>query len=677
MGIDDFATREEAFEDAENEPTNAQLERALGAVIAARYSRRAVLGGLLAVPVVEAIVAGAPVAAQDTAAPAAAHRAATHTRPTADFKEVAAGVDATHHVAEGYEVQVVMRWGDPLAPDLAPFDPRRLTGDDQRRRFGYNNDYLAFFPLQADAKRGLLCSNHEYTSAEMMFPGLGARRRGDFAGMDRAKVDVEIAAHGCGVVEIAFGPGGWAPVLDSRFNRRITADTPMSADGPAAGHARLKTKADPTGQNILGTFNNCAGGITPWGTYLTAEENFNGYFMTDVRSADNKRVTRGLGGADQTRWERYAIPSNWYTWGSFHDRFHVDKEPNEANRHGWIVEINPRDPTSTPVKHTALGRFRHEGAETFVNTDGRLVVYSGDDAVFEYVYRYVSTGKVDPANPAANRTLLSDGVLSVARFDADGTGVWLPLIHGQGPLTTANGFADQAEVLIYARMAADALKATPMDRPEDVQVNPKTGKVMVMLTNNPRRTRAETNGVNPRADNRFGHIVEIEPPQHDHGAPTFKWDILVRCGDPAVAAVGALWHPATTTDGWFASPDNVAFDAEGRMWISTDQGHAATRAGRAEGLYQVEGEGSGRGTSRLFFRAPMGAEVCGPCFTPDGETLFLAIQHPGVDGAREWQPFGRDPHFDDPPTRWPDFKSDMPPRPSVIAIRRTGGGRIG
>ncbi len=351
------------------------------------------------------------------------------------------------------------------------------------------------------------------------------------------------------------------------------------------------------------------------------------------------------------------------------------RKPNEPNRFGWIVEIDPLDPKSVPVKHTALGRFRHEGAECIINKDGRAVVYCGDDGRFEYVYRFISAGRFEPADRAANMHLLSDGTLSVAKFHADGRLEWMPLVFGQGPLTPENGFASQADVLIDARLAADQLGATRMDRPEDVQPNPVTGRVYAMLTNNAEREPGEEDAANPRAENAFGHIIEMIPPDGDHAADSFAWDILVRCGEPAVAAVGAVWNPSTSADGWFACPDNAAVDRDGRLWISTDQGDPwPTR--RADGLYALETNGALRRTPKLFFRAPVGAEVCGPCFTPDGETLFVAVQHPGTDGTDRYKGFERASTFEDPATRWPDFDPAMPPRPSVLVITKKGGGKI-
>jgi secreted PhoX family phosphatase len=593
------------------------------------------------------------------------------------FRELQAGADETHHVAEGYEADVLLRWGDPLFEGLGAFDPRNLTAAEQARRFGYNNDYIAFFPLNRDGTRGLLCVNHEYANPEVMFAGLGGRPdRNDFARITRAHVDIEMAAHGVSVVEIALTEGKWRPRAGSPLNRRITASTEMSVDGPAAGHERLRTRADATGRRILGTLNNCAGGQTPWGTYLTAEENFHGYFWTDRRAENGRRLTKGLGGAQQKSYERYGVPGNWYSWGQHHDRFNVDKEPNEPNRFGWIVEIDPSDPSSVPVKHTALGRFRHEGSEMIVDKDGRVVVYSGDDAQFDYVYRFVSRDRLREGDKAHNMRLLSQGTLSVARFDDDGTVAWLPLVFGQGPLTPSNGFNSQADVLIDARLAADLLGATPMDRPEDVQPGSRPGHVVVILTNNARRRPEKTNKANPRPENTFGHIIEMTAPGGDHAAPSFRWNLLVKCGDPRITEVGALWHPDISENGWFASPDNAALDAQGRLWIATDQGAGWPKTQHADGLYAFEAEGESRGLSRLFFRAPVGAEVCGPCFTADGETLFLAVQHPGTDGVKDWKPFARESTFEDPATRWPDFAQDMPPRPAVLAIRRKGGGRI-
>jgi len=367
------------------------------------------------------------------------------------------------------------------------------------------------------------------------------------------------------------------------------------------------------------------------------------------------------------------VPGNWYAWGKWHDRFDLAKEPNEPNRFGWVVEIDPRDPHSVPKKRTALGRFKHEGAAGALALDGRWVVYSGDDERFDYVYRFVTRDPVNRGGPAANRDVLDHGTLFVARYDADGTGVWLPLVFGEGPLTPENGFHSQADVLIETRRAADLLGPTKMDRPEDVEANPRTGKVYVILTHNSRRKADQVDAANPRPENRFGHIIEMEPAGGDHGADRFAWNILLKCGDPAVAEVGASFNPNTTRDGWFGMPDNIAVDADGRLWIATD-GNAPSKTGRADGVWALETEGEARGTAKLFFRCPNGAELCGPEMTPDLETFFMAVQHPGE--ADDDDPKAPPATFAAPSTRWPDFEEGMPPRPAIVAVTRRGGGRI-
>ena len=644
-------TSAQACEESEDVGRNPTDNPTIGDVIAARFARRDILKGALGVAAIAAAVSPLALAAAGaaTAEPASRFR----------FDEIEAGVDDNHHVAPGYDADILIRWGDPLLPGAPAFDVAAQTAAAQRRQFGYNNDYLAYFPMpgaQDPSAHGLLVVNHEFTNGELMFPGVASPnpKQIRFSGMTRELVDIEIAAHGGSVVEVKRENGKWQVVARSKYARRIDATTPMDIAGPAAGHARMRTSADPAGRRVLGMFNNCAGGVTPWGTWLTSEENINFYF--------NGRLPDGHG--ETVNHRRYGLPTPFYAWGKFHDRFDVGKESNEPNRFGWIVEIDPFDPASIPKKRTALGRAKHEGTAGIVSKDGRYVIYMGDDQRYEYVYRFVTSARVDRANPRANRDILDDGVASVARYNADGTLDWLPLVHGQGPLTAANGFLSQADVLIEKRRAADLLKATRMDRPEDVEANPVTQNVYVMLTLNERRKPEETDAANPRPDNRFGHIIEMSPPDGDHAAAQFKWEVLLKCGDPAIADVGATFSTATTRNGWFGMPDNLAFDSQGRMWIATD-GNSRARTGRTDGLWGVETEGPMRGTSRHFYRVPVGAEMCGPFFTPDDETLFVAVQHPGQGSAIE-----------KPSTRWPDFKPDIPPRPSVVAITRRGGGEI-
>ncbi|SIT54550.1 conserved hypothetical protein [Mesorhizobium prunaredense] len=658
----DTRFRTSLLEENDGPATNLTDNRTMGEIIAARFSRRGFLKGSLAVSAIAATVSPLALITADNA------RAGGGSAFT--FDELEAGIDDKHHVAPGYDADVLLRWGDPLFADSPEFDPTKQSAEAQAKLFGYNNDYVGYIPIDGSAEHGLLVVNHEYTNPHLMFPGIvkvvekDGKKELEVAPLSKDQVDVEMAAHGGTVVEIRKEAGKWQVVRDGKLNRRITANTEMALSGPVAGHDRVKTSADPTGTKVFGTINNCAGGVTPWGTYVMAEENIHGYFSGELQE----------GHKEAANYKRLGIPEGSYEWAAHYDRFDIGKEPNEPNRFGWVVEVDVNDPTSVPRKRTAMGRFKHEGAESIVAEDGRVVFYLGDDERFDYVYKFVTAGKFNAEDRAANMDLLDDGTLYVAKFAEDGTLEWLPLVHGQGPLTAENGFASQADVLIGTRLAADLLGATKMDRPEDIQPNPTTGKVYVMLTNNSKRKTEQVDAANPRAENAFGHIVEIVEDGGDFTATKGKWEIMLKCGDPSVAEVGATFSTATTANGWFGMPDNCAIDAAGRLWVSTDgQGPKAT--GRTDGLWAVDTEGDARATSKLFFRVPIGAELCGPLFTPDDQTAFVAVQHP-ADGGEDWEAFGRPSYYEDLSTRWPDFKPDMPVRPSVVAITKQGGGKI-
>jgi hypothetical protein len=461
------------------------------------------------------------------------------------------------------------------------------------------------------------------------------------------------------VVELVRDSDGtWSPNLGSSYNRRITAKTPITISGPAAGHEWLQTDEDPSGSEILGTLNNCAGGKTPWGTIVTAEENFHQYFanLIDLDDDDPRKEVH----------ERYGIPeeASERRWEDFYDRFDVSKEPNEPFRFGWAVEIDPYDPESTPVKRSSIGRFRHEAQTFAIAPSGQVAVYSGDDARFEYIYKFVTEGTYNADDREANIGLLDTGTLYVAKFNEDGTGEWMPLIYGEGPLTEDNGFTSQGDVLVKTRLAGDALGATKMDRPEDIEPNPVNQKVYIALTNNTQRgteDKAGTDAMNPREENAYGHVIELTEDGDDHAATSFTWDIFMLCGDPEDPSTYFTGFPKEQVSP-IANPDNVAFDNAGNLWISTD-GQPRTLESN-DGLFAVPVSGPERGFVRQFFSSVAGAEVCGPEFNPDNSALFLAIQHPGEGGT-----------FEEPVSTWPD--GDVPPKPSVIVVQREDGGPVG
>ena len=575
-------------------------------------------------------------------------------KPTTRFAEVAPGIDDQLHVPEGYEAHVLLRWGASLEDGSDyPGDLAHITADEQRQRFGTNCDFTVFVPLPAveGEQRGLLCVNHELTIARVMFPNMPPGRRDSMPLLTREQCQTELAAHGHSVVEIRLRNGNWH-VVPGKYTRRFDADrTLFKMSGPAAGHKRLKTSADPTGRSVVGTFANCSGGLTPWGTVLIAEENVDNYFGgkpgDGVEAANIARL--GIRGKPDFGF--------WRFW----DRFDVSKEPREPNRFGWMVEYDPLNPAQQPVKRTALGRFSHEGAACTVAEDGRAVIYMADDSSMEYLYRFISD---EPADRGGD--LLDRGVLSVARFAETGTMDWVDLVYGQGPLTPDNGFMDQGDVLIETRRAAELLGATPMDRPEGIAVDPATGKVYVALTYNRKRKPEEIDAVHPRAGDAYGQILELSPPNPKaHQAATMAWEALIRCGDPD-RHEGTMYGSGLSERGWVTCPDNLRFDPNGRLWVCTDGMEWVGQT--CDGIFLCPVGGEERGVPRRFLRVPTGAECTGPSFTPDGRTLFVSIQHPGA-------------HYDatlsNPRSTWPHGQKGRPPQPSVVAIRATDGGVIG
>ncbi|SEH55429.1 hypothetical protein SAMN04489835_1349 [Mycolicibacterium rutilum] len=589
--------------------------------------------------------------------------------PGMNFASVAPNSDDAVVIPDGYQQSVVISWGDPILDGAPRFDVNNQSGAAQRGQFGFNNDFAGLLPIPGQHNRFLLVTNFEYVDPIFMFPGY------DKDAPTREQFEVEIAAVGMGVVEVERTPQGLKPVL-GRYNRRITADTPMTLSGPAAGTDFVKTAADPTGRTIAGTFANCAGGVTPWGTVLSGEENFQDYFGAAEGAPAPNPVA-----AD--RLDRYGISAEptALRWETFDPRFDLTQTPNEPNRFGYVVELNPWEPNSTPVKHSAMGRLKHEGANIHVTDDGTVVAYTGDDERFDYMYKFVSSKKMRPGADAAamahNMTLLDEGTLYVAKLTSDipageidgsgrlpstgsfaGTGTWLPLLRS-GPGGQAESLVDgisAQEVAVYTRMAADKAGATKMDRPEDVEANPRTGKVYVALTNNDERGaagEAAPDAANPRNDNKSGQILEITD---DHAGTAFGWELLLVCGDPAAADTYFAGFDKTKVSP-ISCPDNLAFDSHGNLWISTD-GNALESN---DGLFAVALEGPNRGETKQFLTVPLGAETCGPVVTDD--LVTVCVQHPGEHD---------DNSIDNPLSRWPEGGNGTA-RPSVVAVWKSTG----
>ena len=572
------------------------------------------------------------------------------------FKSVPLSTADVVTVPEGYSVQIIAPWGDPVGlsgENHAFKDDASNSAAHQETQFGMHHDGIHYF-AQEGSKSGLLAMNHEYTDEGLLFTDGMATWTAD-------KVRKAQAAHGVSIFEVQDKGGKWEVVKPSPWARRITANTRTQLSGPAAGHALMQTAADPKGMTVLGTLNNCASGITPWGTYLTSEENFINYFSGgDTLTAHEKRWGLKKGGGGGYRWHEHDA------------RFDATKNPNEPNRFGWIVEIDPYNPSSTPIKRTAMGRGAHEGATTGVTPDGRAVVYMGEDSRFEYIYKFVSRDKIKTGGFAENVTLLDHGTLYVAQFFEDGKGQWLPLTHGQGPLTAANGFADQGEVVIKGRQASDILGATKMDRPEWISIG-QDGWVYCTLTNNSNRgadKQPGTNAANPRANNTMGNIIRWKD-DGGVGGSTFTWNHFVLAGDPALERADAKGNIKGDI---FACPDGLWTDSRGVLWIQCDMSTSNMGKGDLKnmGNNAMLAADPRTGEVRRFLVGPSGAEITGATATPDGKTMFINIQHPGESPSER-----SDPKAPGAISNWPDKKPGGRPRSATVVIRKNDGGLIG
>jgi secreted PhoX family phosphatase len=642
--------------DEDDVPASPSTNRHFADVVATRVSRRdALRGGMLVAAgfMTTRLIADTPAAYAAPKNPTAVRASG---KGLLGFSPVPLSTLDDVVVPAGYRAVPFLPWGTPLQPSGPRFVPgspdvlgRGNTAAEQEQQVGMHHDGMHYFPLTggpAGSKRGLLVVNHEYTDEAYLHTGTTRRpSRGEYtADMVRKSQ----AAHGVTVAEVQqSSPGNWDVVPSSR-NRRITANAPMTFSGPAAGHRLLDTGSRADGTNPVGTINNCAHGYTPWGTYLACEENFNGYFRVEPGSytAEQQALLSRYGGFSDSR----------YNWSTHDPRFQVTPDrPNEPNRFGWVVEIDPTGPTSTPVKRTALGRLKHEGAFVHVGRGGRVVVYMGDDQAGDYAYKFVSSDNWKSLR-ARGRSPLDEGTLYVARFDESGSGAWLPLVHGVGPLTAANGFADQGDVLVKTRLAADALGATRMDRPEWTTVDPRTGMVYLTLTNNNDKTKAATRA-NPRSPNPWGHIIRWEEAGGDHTATSFTWDLLLLAGQGRDSGDGST----IDAEDAFGSPDGLWADPDGRIWIQTDGRQPGDANDQMLAADPLVVDAAGRPELRRFFTGVVNCEVTGVITTPDQRTMFVNLQHPGEGGG----------------STWPRLDGLTVPRSATVVVVKDDGGVIG
>jgi secreted PhoX family phosphatase len=615
-------------------------------VLDARLSRRGVLGGGLAAATTT-LLGGTALGGVDAllrSVPAGA----AQTEPLLGFEGVPVSTADQVVVPPGYTARVLVAWGDPVSAGPAFNQDASNSAAEQAEQWGMHNDGVVYFKLRGSS-HGLLVQNNEYADEGLLFAD-------GVADWDAEKTAKSLNAHGVSIVEVTKGRRGeWEVVRPSPYARRITGSTPIAIGGPAAGDPRLATSADPTGTQVLGTLNNCAMGFTPWRTYLACEENFNGYFR---KTAPPTAVEA-----------RYGITATGagVRWHQTDSRFQVDVEPNEPNRFGWVVEIDPFDPSSTPVKRTALGRLKHEGARVQEARDGSIVVYMGDDERFEHIYRYVSNlpwreARRQGINP------LDDGVLYVARFAADGTGEWLPLT----PDNPALAGWSLNDILLNTRGAATAAGATKMDRPEWIDTFPESLTAIATLTNNNRRgsgTNPPVDAVNPRPVNVFGHMVRWTYAE-DFTEPTFGWDIFALAGDPADPADGA-----TIVGDKYGSPDGIYVAPSGRLWIQTDVSTSTINAGDYAGFgnNQMLCADPTSKETRRFLVGPKQCEITGVFVVPDESAMFVGIQHPGERPDDQPGNPANPKEF----SSWPDGEAGGRPRSACIVITRDDGGPIG
>lgn len=557
-----------------------------------------------------------------------------------NFKEIPASTEDKVIVPDGYKADILISWGDPLFSKASIYDEEKNIDkkavENAKLTFGDNNDGMSFFPLSKD--RAILAINNEYINPEIMFKHQGKNLSLDDILYEQANLGVSI-------FEIKKEKDQWSVVLDSKYNRRIDANTKMSISGPA------KQQVLQNENFIYGTLNNCANGKTPWGTYLTCEENINDFFGSlDEKIKFSKEQLR-FGFKTQSQ----------YGWEKFDERFDLSKNPNEANKFGWVVEIDPFDPNSIPIKRTALGRFKHENAELIVEDDGTVVIYMGDDEVNEFIYKFISKHKYKKGLDTSK--ILDEGTLYVAQFngkigDFRGSGKWIELEYGKNNLNKENGFNSQADVLINARIAGTIVNATPMDRCEWIASHKESGskEVFATLTNNKKNNNP--NPANPRTKNIYGQIIKWEH-KNSHKDDEFTWEIFALAGNPDNQTSLNKGSNNITSNNKFNSPDGLSFDRDGRLWIQTDGNYSNQEEFEGMGNNCMLAANPKTGEIKRFLTGPIACEITGIAFSQDYKTMFVGIQHPGEKLKGSQFPYGKTP------------------RSSIIAISKIDGGVIG
>ncbi len=660
------------YEHGDEVPSNTSANPTMYDITMARASRRGFLiGGL-------ATIATGLFGASLT--PRAALAQTTAISGLLGFTAIPVSFEDKVLVPAGYKVQVLAPWGTPLLGDMPAYLSGANSGTEQGMQVGSHHDGMHFYPIDGSSGDGVLVINHEYIEPRFLHAAAWAGQAldGDMVVFDAAglrdadQVLKEINGHGCTVMRVTAGADGWSVVADP-MNRRITGLTAMEIAGPARGSAHMVTKHAPDGIAARGTLNNCASGPTPWNTYITAEENWSGYFINADAEMPREQKRYGLSNEESRYgWEKAVGGADEYA------RFNAaatgatskDDYRNEPNTFGWLVEFNPYDPASVPVKRTALGRFAHEGIVFAPAIAGKpIVCYSGDDTRFEYIYKFVSAEGYDPAT--ASGALLDAGTLYVARFNADGTGDWLALAPGENGLTPEAGFANLADILVNTRLAADLAGATKMDRPEWGTVDPATGEVYFTLTNNNRRDLTQVDAVNPRAENVFGQIVRWKYADQNHADTKFAWELFVMAGN---AKQSSTFNDLTLgDDNIFACPDGIWCDQNSRLWIQTDMGDIGPDYEgplKDFGMNAMLAADPQTGEIRRFLTGPHGQEITGISLTPDGKTMFVNVQHPGGHASAEDFAAGK---FG---SGFPDYNGTVP-RSATLVITRDDAGVIG